>query len=137
MKREELNFFLQKVPEAELGALCEKVTSKAQVALIQKPTQQTLLLPVKDPITNGEFISGEVLVTSAIVQVNSVNGWAMVMDQQSELARLIATLDGAFAAGVYTQQIIRLVEQGKDTWEDELAEENQKVEDTRVSFDLM
>ena len=137
MKREEINFCLQKVPEAELFALCEKVALKAQVVLIQKPTQQTLLLPVKDPITDGEFLSGEVLVTSAIVQVNSVNGWAMVMDQKSEVARAIATLDGAFAAGVYTTQIMSLVDQGKDALEEDLAEENRKVEDTRVSFDLM
>lgn len=137
MKREDLNYYLQKVPEADLFALCEKVAIKAQVVLMQKPTQQTLLLPVKDPITGGEFISGEVLVTSAIVQVNSVNGWAMVMDQRSKVARAIATLDGAFAAAIYTDQIMRLVEQGKNTLEEELAEENRKVEDTRVSFDLM
>lgn len=137
MKREDLNYYLQKVPEAQLFALCEKVANKAQVVLMQKPTQQTLLLPVKDPITGGEFISGEVLVTSAIVQVNSVNGWAMVMDQRSKVARAIATLDGAYAAAIYTDQIIRLVEQGKNTLEEKLAEENRKVEDTRVSFDLM
>lgn len=137
MKREDLNFYLQKVSEAELFALCERVALKTQVVLMQKPTQQTLLLPVKDPITGGKFISGEVLVTSAIVQVNSVNGWAMVMDQKSEMARAIATLDGAFAAGVYASQIMSLAEKGKDALEHELAEENRKVEDTRVSFDLM
>lgn len=137
MNREDLNFYLQEAPTSELFALCEKVAHEATVALIQKPTPQTLLLPVKDPINHGEFISGEVLVTSAIVQVNGVNGWAMVMDQNSELARAIATLDGAFAAGVFANQIMSLAKNGKKAIDEKHSEENRKVENTRVSFDLM
>lgn len=137
MKREELNFYLQQAPTDELLTLCKNVALEAQVTRIQKPTQQTLLLPVKDPITDGEFISGEVLVTSAIVQVDGVNGWAMVMDDNSELAEAVATLDGAFAAGMYTNRIIALAKTGKCNIEDTQATENRKAENTRVSFDLM
>ena len=137
MEREDLNFYLQKVPEPELVALCDKIALESRVIHIQKPTQQTLLIPVKDPITGGKFISGEALVTSAIVQVNGVNGWSMVMDQNSEIARAIATLDGAFSADIYTEQIVGLAGKGKNALEEELAVENSKVEDTRVSFDLL
>jgi alpha-D-ribose 1-methylphosphonate 5-triphosphate synthase subunit PhnG len=137
MKREDLNYYLQKVPEQEILRLCEKISNKATVEIIQKPTRQTLLLPVKDPINKGSFFSGEVLVTSTIVQVNNENGWAMVLDENDELSRAVAILDGAFAAGILQQPILRLAEIGKNIIRDEEEKINRKVEDTRVSFDLM
>jgi alpha-D-ribose 1-methylphosphonate 5-triphosphate synthase subunit PhnG len=107
------------------------------VEIIQKPTRQTLLLPVKDPINKGSFFSGEVLVTSTIVQVNNENGWAMVLDENNDLSRAVAILDGAFAAGILQQPILRLAEKGKNVIRDEEEKINRKVEETRVSFDLM
>jgi alpha-D-ribose 1-methylphosphonate 5-triphosphate synthase subunit PhnG len=137
MKREDLNFYLQKVPAQEIFQLCEKINNEARVDIIQKPTRQTLLLPVKDPINKGSFFSGEVLVTSTIVQVNSENGWAMVLDENNELSRAVAILDGAFAAGILQEPILRLAEKGKNIIRDEEEKINRKVEATRVSFDLM
>jgi alpha-D-ribose 1-methylphosphonate 5-triphosphate synthase subunit PhnG len=137
MKREDLNYYLQKVPEQEIFQLCEKISNKARVEIIQKPTRQTLLLPVKDPINKGSFFSGEVLVTSTIVQVNNENGWAMVLDENDELSRAVAILDGAFSAGILQQPILRLAEKGKNIIRDEEEKINRKVEETRVSFDLM
>jgi alpha-D-ribose 1-methylphosphonate 5-triphosphate synthase subunit PhnG len=137
MKREDLNYYLQKVPEQEIFQLCEKISNKARVEIIQKPTRQTLLLPVKDPINKGSFFSGEVLVTSTIVQVNNENGWAMVLDENNELSRAVAILDGAFSAGILQQPILRLAEKGKNIIRDEEEKINRKVEETRVSFDLM
>jgi alpha-D-ribose 1-methylphosphonate 5-triphosphate synthase subunit PhnG len=137
MKREDLNYYLQNVPEQEILQLCEKINSEARVEIIQKPTRQTLLLPVKDPINKGSFFSGEVLVTSTIVQVNNENGWAMVLDENNDLSRAVAILDGAFAAGILQQPILRLAEKGKNVIRDEEEKINRKVEETRVSFDLM
>ncbi len=137
MEREDLNYYLQKVPAEELLTLCEKVNDEARVAIIQKPTRQTLLLPVKDPINQGSFYSGEVLVTSTIVQVNSENGWAMVLDENNDLSRAVAILDGAFAAGILRQEVLALAGKGKKIIGEEQAKINLKVEGTRVSFDLM
>ncbi len=137
MTREDLNFYLQHVPESALSQLCTHIAKTTELTLIQQPTQQTLLVPVHDPINNGQFISGEVLVTSTIVQINGVNGWAMVMDQSEELARAVATLDGAFAAGVCLNEITHLAAAGKKIIEEKQGIKNARVEETRVSFDLM
>lgn len=137
MKREDLNFFLQKAPDGEVYSLCQKIEEVAEVKLIQKPTPQTLLVPVQDPVNNGRFYGGEVLVTSAIVQVNNQRGWAMVMDEDFELSRSVATLDGAFAAGVRKNEIIDLALQGEEILRQEKEIKGEQVEDTRVSFDLM
>lgn len=137
MEREQLNYCLQQAAEDEIFALHRRVEEQATVELIQKPVAQTLLVPVRDPINSGSFISGEVLTTSAIVQVNKVNGWAMVMDVNNELAIALAVLDGAFAAEILKEQVVALARQGEAAVEHQRAELNAKVKATRVAFDLL
>jgi phosphonate C-P lyase system protein PhnG len=137
MEREQLNYFLQQVEIEELLALSDAVEKQAEVELLRKPTSQTLLVPVHDPINQGSFISGEILVTSALVQVNTINGWSMVMDDTPETAVSIAILDGAFAAGILSEEIQQLALRGKENTEKEQAELNTRVHATRVAFDLL
>ena len=137
MEREQLNYFLQQVEVEELLALSDAVEKQAEVELLRKPTSQTLLVPVHDPINQGSFISGEILVTSALVQVNTINGWSMVMDDTPETAVSIAILDGAFAAGILREEIQQLALRGKENTEKEQAELNTRVHATRVAFDLL
>jgi len=137
MEREQLNYFLQQAPALQVSALSEKIGSEAAIELIQKPTSQTLLVPVHDPINRGTFISGEVLVVSSIVRVNGVNGWAMVMDDNPRLAGSLAILDGAYAAGIRTMEIAALAEQGKVAIDRENRKMNARVNSTRVAFDLL
>jgi phosphonate C-P lyase system protein PhnG len=137
MEREQLNYFLQQVEVEELLALSDAVEKQAEVELLRKPTSQTLLVPVHDPINQGSFISGEILVTSALVQVNTINGWSMVMDDTPETAVSIAILDGAFAAGILRKEIQQLALRGKENTEKEQAELNTRVHATRVAFDLL
>lgn len=137
MEREQLNFFLQQADDRELTALCVRIEEEAEVELLQKPTAQTLLVPVRDPVNGGSFIGGEVLVTSAVVHVNEVGGWAMVMDDNPPLAVSVATLDAAFAAKVRMDEIVRLALQGRDRHEQEMSERNYRVKCTKVAFDLL
>jgi len=137
MKREDLNFFLQQAPKNEVNLLSCKIEQHTRVKIIQMPTRQTLLVPVKDPVNGGKFFGGELLCTSTIVEVNGSNGWAMVMDENIELSKSIATLDGAFAADIKKQEIITLAEEGRLLFEKKKEKTDQQVEDTRVSFDLL
>lgn len=137
MEREQLNFYLQKTPGDDLTSIRQLIENSGSIELIQKPTSQTLLVPVKDPINEGSFLSGEVLVTSCIVRVNSTNGWAMVQDDNPELAVSIAILDGAYAADFYKEEIIELAKKGRRAAEQENSGLNARVNSTRVTFDLL
>ncbi|MEE4242797.1 MAG: phosphonate C-P lyase system protein PhnG [Desulfopila sp.] len=137
MEREQLNYLLQQVGIEQLRSLSDGVEKQAEVELIRKPTSQTLLVPIHDPINQGSFISGEILVTSALVQVNTINGWSMVMDDNPETAVSVAILDGAFAAGILREEIQQLALRGKENIEKEQAELNSRVHATRVAFDLL
>jgi len=137
MEREELNFLMQKSPSHDVSHLCREIEDRATVQMIQKPTPQTLLVPVRDPVNGGLFLGGEVLVTSTIVHVDGNNGWAMVMDDNPEMATNLAIIDGAFAAGVCIEEIVSLGEQARQTYNSEKEKIREQVAETRVAFDLL
>lgn len=137
MKREEINSLSQLVKKDKLKTIYEKVNSSFEVKVLSVPTEQTLLVPVKDPISNGEFYAGEVLVTSTIVQVEDTKGWAMVMDTNEELSLYTAVLDACFEANIYKDEIIQTLYEAQENYIKVNNETNQKINSTKVSFDLM
>ena len=117
--------------------LYEKIDEEYGVKVLTIPTEQTLLIPVKDPISNGSFYAGEVLVTSSIVEVKKTKGWAMIMDSNNELSLYVATLDACFEANIYKDEIINILQNAKNENDEKNKIINQKVNSTRVSFDLL
>jgi len=139
VKREDINFILQKADKNSLRDVYKSIKSKYSVKILQSPTAQTLLQPVHDPISGGEFYAGEVLVTTTIVTVgDSQNrGWAMVQDDQEQLSLYVSVCDGAFGAGYFTDEIETLVQQTQIEIQKEQNKINQKINSTKVNFDLM
>lgn len=137
MKREDINNLAQLVQFEKLEKLYKEIDKDNKVQVLTPPTEQTLLVPVKDPISNSDFYAGEVLVTSTIVQVNDTKGWSMVMDTNESLSLYTAVIDAAFEADIFKEKIVTILEEAKS--QDSLNKEktNQKVNATRVSFDLM
>ena len=76
-------------------------------------------------------------MTSVVVQVNGNNGWAMVMDDNPDLAQEIAVLDGAYSAGICTGEIVELSRIGEKQQNLQDMETNARIDSTRVSFDLL
>lgn len=137
MTREECNFFLQQADRGDVFRLQESIMTTTEVQIVEKGAAQTLLMPVSDPVTGGSFYAGEVLVTSSLVRVGGENGWGMVMDDEPQLATAIAILDGAWAANICRQQITALAVEGRNNHQQKTAELAARVEETRVSFDLL
>ncbi|RXK04013.1 MULTISPECIES: phosphonate C-P lyase system protein PhnG [Arcobacteraceae] len=137
MKREDVNSLAQLVPLTELEKIYKKIDQDYKIKVLTKPTEQTLLVPVKDPISGGSFYAGEVLVTSTIVQVEKTKGWSMVMDLNEEKSLYIAVLDACFEANIYKENIKSLLLDAKQGREESIKKTNKKVNSTRVSFDLM
>lgn len=137
MKREDINSLAQLVSLEKLEKLYKKIDKDFSVKVLTAPTEQTLLVPVKDPISGSDFYSGEVLVTSTIVQVEKTKGWSMVMDSNEKLSLYVSVLDAAYEAKILKDEIKELLKDAKKQNEEEIKKQNQKVNSTRVSFDLM
>lgn len=137
MKREDINSLAQLVKIEELKKLYEKIDREYKVQVLSTPTEQTLLVPVVDPISNSTFYAGEVLVTSTIIQVEKTKGWSMVMDSNDELSLYVATFDACFEANIYKEEIVDILEKAKKQNDEKTKVINQKVNSTRVAFDLL
>lgn len=141
MKREELNFILQKADFKALEELYQKIKNELEIAVLQSPVQQTLLQPIYDPISKGEFYGGEILVTTTIAQLSkgddTYKGWAMVQDDNEKLSLYIAVCDGCFGAGFFVNEIETLATQTVQNIQKMQKECNKRVNATRVNFDLM
>ena len=141
MKREDLNYILQKTDFTALEELYNKINSELKIVVLQSPVQQTLLQPIFDPISKGEFYGGEILVTTTVVQLskgdNTYKGWAMVQDDNEKLSLYIAVCDGCFGANLFKEEIKALATQTVQNIQKMQKESNKKVNATRVNFDLM
>jgi len=139
VKREDINFMLQKADRDSLRDLYKSIKNKHSVEILQSPTAQTLLQPIKDPISGGEFYAGEVLVTTTIVSVGDRQnkGWAMVQDDEEQLSLYVSVCDGAFGAGYFVDEIESLMKQTQLELEKHQIKINRKINSTKVSFDLM
>ncbi|MGP2655682.1 phosphonate C-P lyase system protein PhnG [Malaciobacter sp. WC5094] len=137
MKREDINNLAQLVQYEKLENLYKKIDENNRVQVLTPPSEQTILVPVKDPISNSDFYAGEVLVTSTIVQVNDTKGWSMVMDTNEKLSLYTAVIDAAFEADIFKSEIITILKEAKNQYSLNKEKINQKVNATRVSFDLM
>lgn len=137
MKREDVNFKAQLLNHKDLRKIYEKIKEKANIEILSPPTEQTLLVPVKDPISGGSFYAGEVLVTSCLVKVENTQGWSMVIDKNEKISFYIAVLDACFESGLYKDEITNLLLNAQKTAENKNKKINKKINSTRVSFDLM
>lgn len=144
VKREDLNFYLQNVSLKVLEDLEQEICQNVRCEILQSPSEQTLMLPVKDPISEGEFYGGEILVCTTYVQLHkdkqSSQGFAMVLDCNQGISRCIAVMDayvGLNLGDALTQKIYNLVQQAKQEKEAQEAQRNKKVDATRVQFELM
>ncbi len=141
MKREDLNYILQKADFTALEELYNKINSELKIVVLQSPVQQTLLQPIFDPISKGEFYGGEILVTTTIVQLskgdNTYKGWAMVQDDNEKFSLYIAVCDGCFGADFFKEEIEALAAKTVQNIQKMQKESNKKVNATRVNFDLM
>lgn len=137
IQREELNFLLQKADVNLLKSLYEKIDKNSSISILSQASSQTLLIPVKDPISGGEFYAGEVLVTSTIVEVNKKKGWSMVQDDKALLSLYISVIDAVFQDPEYQDEIINLCLQTKVEIQNSKNILNKKINSTKVNFDLM
>ncbi len=114
MKREDINSLAQLVSIKKLEKIYKKIDKEFKIQVLTAPTEQTLLVPVKDPISGNDFYSGEVLVTSTIVQVEGTKGWSMVMDSNDKLSLYVSVIDACYEAGILKDEIKELLKNAKE-----------------------
>jgi alpha-D-ribose 1-methylphosphonate 5-triphosphate synthase subunit PhnG len=126
---------------ADLGAV-ETVAGVVRagataVATIQEPTQELVLMETGDPTTGGSFYLGEVLVTSALVEVDGRVGVGLVVGDEPERAHAGALIDAAFQAAIAPAALVAALAELEREVEDAHRREWALAARTRVQFETM
>lgn len=144
MKREDLNFILQNASLDSILEIVDSIKKDFKVEILLAPTQQMLLLPVKDPISDGSFYGGEVLVTTSLICLHKdsikAQGWAMVLDDNAQYALNLAIIDSYIGMDLkdnLSKEIFSLAKATKESINLAHQEENKKIDSTKVQFELM
>ena len=101
-----------------LDQLAREVEQKHDVVLIKEPTEELVMLRVRESARRSLFYLGEALMTSCVVRIGSAYG--MVMGEDHDKAFDLAVVDAA-----YTLDPISCEDAG---WNALLAESNEHIQ---------
>ena len=87
------------------------------VAMVKEPTEELVMLKVREGAQRSLFYLGEALMTSCSVRIGGAYGYGMVLGEDRKKARDLAIVDAVYAAG--GNEILLLA------WEETLEEERQ------------
>lgn len=79
-----------------LDQLAREVEQKHDVALVKEPTEELVMLRVRESAQRSQFYLGEALMTSCVVRIGSTYGYGMVMGEDHDKAFDLAVVDAAY-----------------------------------------
>ncbi|MFA6154475.1 phosphonate C-P lyase system protein PhnG [Mesorhizobium sp.] len=129
---------LARSDDGELKKLAE--TLLPGIGAVEVVTSRTglVMLPCVDTVLNTAFHLGEVLVAEAHIRLGghgNLDGYGAVTGRDLEQAMAMAVVDGALAAGIQTDAILRFVEDQAARQAEEDTLRLRKVEATRVKME--
>jgi phosphonate C-P lyase system protein PhnG len=121
-----------------IRACAENLRPQIDHQVIQAPAQELIMFRAEESVEKIDFNVGEVLVTTAKVQVKDIIGYSMVMDVDNQKALDNAFLMGVFESGVEQSQTVEaLARELKHKFEADLRNDREMVSATRVNFEVM
>ena len=79
-----------------LDQLAREVEQKHDVALVKEPTEELVMLRVRESAQRAQFYVGDALMTSCVVRIGSTYGYGMVMGEDHDKAFDLAVVDAAY-----------------------------------------
>lgn len=79
-----------------LDQLAREVEQKHDVALVKEPTEELVMLRVRESAQRSQFYLGEALMTSCVVRIGGTYGYGMVMGEDHDKAFDLAVVDAAY-----------------------------------------
>lgn len=123
MERRERTRILVEGDPAILDRIAREVERLHDVALVREPTEELVMLRVRESAKRSQFYLGEALMTSCVVRIGSAYGYGMIMGEDHSKAFDLAIVDAA-----YTLDANACERQG---WNALLVESNEQIENKK------
>lgn len=120
MERQERTRILIEGDPSVLDRIAREIEGLYDVALVRKPTEELVMLRVRESAKRSQFYLGEALMTSCVVRIGSAYGYGMVMGEDHGRALDLAVIDAAYALDAAQCEI--------RGWNDLLVESDKQIE---------
>ncbi|APZ53968.1 phosphonate C-P lyase system protein PhnG [Salipiger abyssi] len=121
----------------------ERISEEAEILLpalgdieVLQSRSGLVMLPMRDTVTGTDFHLGEVLVSEAHIRLpGGTEGYGMVTGHDLERAMAMAVIDGALAAGVDVERLIRVIAEEAARQAEDDRDTLRAIEATRVDME--
>lgn len=102
MEKKRMFRILAKANAEIVKRYAQEIREQYDTMIIKKPEKSLAMIKMREPVKESLFYLGEVMITEAIVEVNSHKGIAVTMGDAFEKTLDMAVIDGAVNAGVFS-----------------------------------
>ena len=133
MEKNRLTRILAKADGQIIASLSADIQKTHSPVVVKEPSNALAMIKMRDPVKQGLFYIGEVIVCEATVEIDGVKGVAVTMNEGAGKTLDIAIIDAAINMGVFDgwNTLISLEKEQNDL----LMRENAMHMKTMVNFE--
>ena len=101
MDKRRLTKVLVRADKSEVAALSADIQKTYRPVIVKEPGKTLTMIKLRDPVKQGMFFIGEVIVCEAAVEIDGTQGISVLMGDDAEKALDMAIIDAAVNKGVF------------------------------------
>jgi alpha-D-ribose 1-methylphosphonate 5-triphosphate synthase subunit PhnG len=126
---------LAKADRQDVAAMAAYIRETHRPVILKEPGKTLAMIKMREPVKQSLFYIGEVIVSEAVVEIDGVQGAAVVMGDDVGKSLDMAIIDAAINKGVFTgMETLLTLERGQH---DMVMRENSMHLKTMVNFESM
>jgi alpha-D-ribose 1-methylphosphonate 5-triphosphate synthase subunit PhnG len=102
MDKKRLSKILAKADRQHVAAMAADIRKTHRPVIVKEPGKTLSMIKMREPVKQSLFYIGEVIVSEAVVEIDGVQGAAVVMGDDTEKTLDMAIIDAAINKGVFT-----------------------------------
>jgi alpha-D-ribose 1-methylphosphonate 5-triphosphate synthase subunit PhnG len=135
MDKKRLTRILAKADRRDVAAMAADILETHRPVIVKEPGKTLAMIKMREPVKQGLFYIGEVIVSEAVVEIDGVRGAAVAMGDDAEKTLDMAIIDAAINKGVFTgTETLLTLEKGQN---DAVMREDAMHLKTTVNFESM
>ena len=135
MDKKHLSGILARADRHDVAAMSAEIQKTYRPVIIKEPGKTLTMIKMREPVKQSLFYIGEVIVCEAVVELDDVKGFAIVMGDDTEKTLNMAIIDAAVNKGVFTCMDTLLALEKEQN--DRVKRENAMHLKTMVNFESM
>ena len=135
MEKKRLTKILARADRRDVAAMSAEILAICRPVIIKEPCKTLAMIKMREPVKQSLFYIGEVIVCEAVVEIDGIRGFAVLMGDDEEKTLDMAIIDAACSKGIFTH-MDKLLELEKQQ-NDHVMRENAMHLKTMVDFESL